>query len=336
MSPSNPADEVVAAHQGHAGAQVETSQPPHERLVSYIAEKVAARQCILFLGAAAHSAAPADSPYDYPRESCPPTGGQLSQRLAAVSQYPYDDTWNLQRVAQHFESSERSRFRLVEEIGRAVHQDREPSPALRMLAELEFPLVITTNYDHLYEKALRMKAAAEGDPAEEPYQVSIYSPNTQTQHKTVDCERVPNPRRPFVLKIHGDVSRPESIVVTDEDYIQFVLRMSDKRPYHPFGQNVLTHLQKWPTLFIGYRLTDYNLRLLFKTLRWRVDAANIPPSYAVDIEPDQLIRDVWENQRRYVSFIVLNLWEFIPKLYEAVKGEPPAKFYARPGPEQTP
>jgi hypothetical protein len=111
------------------------------------------------------------------------------------------------------------------------------------------------------------------------------------------------------------VDTPESIVLTDEDYIQFVLRMSDKPPYHPFGNNVLAHLMKWPTLFVGYSLMDYNLRLLFKTLRWKLDAARIPPNYSVDKKPDLLIRDVWENQRRYVSFIVLNLWDCIPKLH---------------------
>jgi hypothetical protein len=43
----------------------------------------------------------------------------------------------------------------------------------------------------------------------------------------------------------------------------------------------------------------------------------------VDKKPDKLIRDVWENQRRYVSFIVLNLWDFIPKLHSLMPANGP-------------
>jgi predicted RNase H-like HicB family nuclease len=297
----------------------------YDKDLKYIEEKISQHQCILFLGSAIHIPPPADlTQYNYPQTKAPPIGSQLSKYLAEKSDYPAPDWWNLQRVAQHFETEFKSRFMLVEEIKKAVHVGREPSPILRMLADLEFPIVITTNYDHLYEQALDQKAAKEtaaGRTATQ-YQVSIYSPNNISKSKTVDCLPNPDPKRPYILKIHGDVDMPESIVLTDEDYIQFVLRMSDKQPFHPFGNNVLAHLMKWPTLFIGYSLMDYNLRLLFKTLRWKLDAARIPPTYSVDKTPDDLIRDVWERQRRYVSFIVLNLWDCIPKLHAAVRKEP--------------
>ena len=35
------------------------------------------------------------------------------------------------------------------------------------------------------------------------------------------------------------------------------------------------YLTDWTTLFVGYSLLDYNLRLLFKTLRWKIDSANL-------------------------------------------------------------
>lgn len=312
------APKVVAPVQPRAPTMVSADQPSYEEHLTYIKEKIAQHECILFLGSAIHVPPPPElTAYNYPKEMAPPIGSALSRHLADESDYPAQDWWNLQRVAQHFESKTKSRFRLVEEIKEAVHVGRQPSPILRMLANLEFPIVITTNYDHLYERALDRKAADE-KAASQPvtkYQVSIYSPNINNKAKTVDCLRIPDPKQPYILKIHGDVDKPESIVLTDEDYIQFVLRMSDKHPFHPFGNNVLAHLMKWPTLFIGYSLMDYNLRLLFKTLRWKMDAAQIPPTYSVDKQPDDLIRDVWENQRRYVSFIILNLWDCIPKIH---------------------
>jgi predicted RNase H-like HicB family nuclease len=309
---------VAGAAQPSVPTMVVADQPSYEEHLKYIKEKIAQHECILFLGSAIHAPSPPELPeYNYPQEMAPPIGSALSKYLAEKSDYPAQDWWNLQRVAQHFESKTKSRFRLVEEIKNAVHVGRQPSPILRMLANLEFPIVITTNYDHLYEQALNRKAEEEKAANQNvtKYRVSIYNPNNTNKSKTVDCLRTPDPKQPYVLKIHGDIDKPESIVLTDEDYIQFVLRMSDKHPFHPFGNNVLAHLMKWPTLFIGYSLMDYNLRLLFKTLRWKLDAAQIPPTYSVDKKPDDLIRDVWENQRRYVSFIILNLWECIPKIH---------------------
>jgi hypothetical protein len=294
-----------------------------------MAESIQQRKCILFLGSAIHAPVPTGSKYRYTSEQCPPIGGQLSELLAKECSYPEEDRWNLQRVAWYYEHVRKFRSLLVDEVKSAVHKDRQPSPVLRGLARLGFPLVITTNYDQLYELSLDLLAqeqARSGGMAEQDvikvkakYDKCIYSSSSTL--RTRDCKAEPDSARPYLLKIHGDVDSPESIVITDEDYIQFVLRMGDKHPYHPVGKNVRTHLLKWPTLFIGYRLSDYNLRLLFKTLRWKMDAAQIPPTYAVDLQPDVLIRDVWENQRRYIRFIKRNLWTFVPDLYRKVTGE---------------
>jgi SIR2-like domain len=303
-------------------------QHQYDMRVRSIAEMVTRRECILFLGSAIHAPAPEGSKYDYPASKCPPIGGQLSDLLATECNYPDQDRWNLQRVSWYYEYQAGFRSELVREIKEAVHKDREPSPILRGLGRMGFPIVITTNYDHLYEQALTQvvqeqarkdqKSETEIAAGTAAFDKCVYSPKSTV--RTNDCGPEPSSARPYLLKMHGDLDQPESIVITDEDYIQFVLRMGDKHPYHPVGKNVLTHLIKWPTLFIGYRLSDYNLRLLFKTLRWKMDRANIPASYAVDMKPDVLIRASMENQQ-IVSFIEKNLWDFVPDLCKAVTGE---------------
>jgi hypothetical protein len=180
---------------------------------------------------------------------------------------------------------------------------------LRALASLDFPLVITTNYDGLFERALR-------DAGKQP-RVSIYE-SEPVATTDFDNESV---QSPVIYKLHGDIAHRESLVVTDEDYIQFVLRMTDKEPYDPVPLSLKYFLKRWTTLFVGYSLLDYNLRLLFKTLRWRIDPAKVPETYSVDVHPDPLILDVWQSQRRYVKFIAQDVWSFVPSLYEVVRGE---------------
>jgi hypothetical protein len=97
---------------------------------------------------------------------------------------------------------------------------------LRALAQLDFPVVITTNYDQHFEKAL---AGVGKQP-----RVAIYTPRLE---ETTDY-RKPTAQSPIVFKIHGDISRPETIVITDEDYIDFVLRMSNKEPYDPLPRRL--------------------------------------------------------------------------------------------------
>ncbi|MDQ3849634.1 MAG: SIR2 family protein [Actinomycetota bacterium] len=282
------------------------------RVLDLVADGVRKQRSILFLGAGVHAGPPEGSPFDYPAHERPPIGSALSRELADAcalpDRHPDEDVENLQRVALFYEI-ERSRYQLVDAVRNAVQVDKRPSPMLRALAKLDFPLIITTNYDQLFENAL---AAAGKQP-----RVAVYTPNLEP---TTD-HREPTAQSPVVFKIHGDIARPETIVVTDEDYIQFVLRMSNKDPYDPVPLTLKYYLTGSTTLFVGYSLLDYNLRLLFKTLRWKVDSANLPDMYSVDYRPDPLIFDVWHNQRRYVKFIAQDVWSFVPRLYELVRGE---------------
>ena len=74
--------------------------------------------------------------------------------------------------------------------------------------------------------------------------------------------------------------------------------MSDKDHFDPIPLSLKYQLTRATTLFVGYSLLDYNLRLLLKTLRSKIDQANVPEMYSVDFRPDELIHDVWEKQRR--------------------------------------
>lgn len=278
-----------------------------------IAAAIESKKCILFLGAGVHYPPPKDSKYKYPPEHRPPLGSALSEFLAKkcdlVAKHPKEanHTSQLQRVSWFFEYL-LSRQELISSIREAVDTNTQPSPVLRALATLDFPLIITTNYDHLFERALTMAGKFP--------RVGVY--DVDGVAATDDPADIDDPKRPFVFKIHGDIDKPESIVVTDEDYIQFVLRMSDAQPLHPVPETFIFQFKRWPTLFVGYSLIDYNLRLLFKTLRWKVDTSRYPIAYSVDLSPDPLIVDTYENQRRFVRFIVQDIWSFVPDLYQKV------------------
>jgi hypothetical protein len=119
--------------------------------------------------------------------------------------------------------------------------------------------------------------------------------------------------------MHGCISEPDSIVITDEDYINFVMRMGDSEAFHPVPQKLRVQFKMWPTLFVGYSLLDYNLRLLFRTLRrWIVDAEQ-PPTFSLDPHPDLLVMETYKAG--LVFFIEQDSWKFVPQLYQNLFGQ---------------
>jgi SIR2-like domain len=277
-----------------------------------VSDAVRSQRCILFLGTGVHAESPTGSPFEYPPERRPLVSSALSRELAVVTDFtehfPGQDPGNLQRVALAYEMAF-SRARLVDAVAYAVDAGKEPSPMLRALARLDFPLVITTNYDQLFERALR-------DTGKQP-RVAVYKPQREA---TVDFLN-PTAQSPVIYKLHGDISHPESLVVTDADHIQFVLRMSDKKPYDLIPLSLKSFLANLTTVFVGYNLLDYNLRLLFMMLHRKIDNANLPDMYSIDPAPDPLIMHLWQSQRRYVNFIAQDIWTFVPRLYELVVGQ---------------
>jgi SIR2-like domain len=291
------------------------SQIAANEKIDPIAEAVLKGECILFLGSGVHHGPPDGSAFDYPAVDRPPVGTALSKELAAECDFarifPHESDSNWQRVALCYEITH-SREALVKRIAKAVHINRKPSRALQALAELPFPIIITTNFDQLFETALH-------DADKQPV-VDIYDKSTG---KHDDWPRQPTVKEPVLLKIHGDIQSPASIVITDEDYIDFVLRMtSTSTNSHPVPFDAQFYLKRYMTLFVGYSLLDYNLRLLFKTLRWNVDEAVRMPFYSVDPFPDPLIYDVWYSRTRHVTFVAQDGWKFIPELYQKVLGKP--------------
>jgi hypothetical protein len=278
-----------------------------------IAAKIRARSCVLFLGAGVHAAPPAERENEWPVEVRPPIGAALSLNLAARSgfteRHQGENPRNLQRVSLDYEI-EMQRSALIEAVRVEVQTGKRGSPLLDALAGLGFPIIVTTNFDTHFEDALYARCRR-------PI-VSAYRNNRVATERTDDYPSLwPSPEEPFVLKIHGDIQRiPDSIVITEEDYIQFILRMSDKMPYDPVPELARAYLAKCSTLFVGYSLRDFNLRLLFQTLRWRISPA--PPTYSVDFRPDPLVQAVLERRSGQVSYIVQDVWSFVPALIDTV------------------
>jgi len=273
-----------------------------------LVEQIRKGQCVLFLGAGIHASS-TNPKFVYADEERPLQAAKLAMELVAGTNYksllPRASDEDLQKAAAFAEALS-GREHLLTSL--ALHLQRgSPSPALRMLARMPFCIFVTTNYDNMLEQAL---LAENKKPTK-----LVYDPNLEW---TPDAEEDPTSRSPLVFKMHGDLEQPRSIVITDDDYITFVQKMSYLGgPSFPIPLTVRYRLGRWPTLFIGYSLQDFNLRLLLRSR----DLANTLMCCSVDPSPDPLIRHLWEDVRRMIRFLEYDLWDFIPWLYQEVCGQ---------------
>ena len=155
---------------------------------------------------------------------------QLAEELHAVAQQqavteertPEDGTQDFKEiVAKHTDMPKHA-------IGHAL------------LACLPARSAITTNYDTLFEKASHGVNAFGGRQyARDKMAVLPYAPKK-------DCQR-------WLLKMHGCATRPDSIVLTEEDYHKY-----ENSTAAALGGLVQTELMTAHMMFVGFSMTDAN------------------------------------------------------------------------------
>jgi hypothetical protein len=275
-----------------------------------------------------------------------PSGAELSKHLAESFNFPLGDASDLARVAQYITVMLGS-DPLYLELHRLFARDYPPTPLHRFFAELPrrlraaraddpfavdegtFPLIITTNYDDVLERAfleageefdLVTYVAAEGEnrgrfthtpPHGEPE--PIMTPN--------EYVGVPSQMRPVIMKIHGAVDRlrpdgeRDSFVITEDDYIDYLARTKLSDLPKMLGAMVHTsHL-----LFLGYGLRDWNLRVMLH--RIVTERKRTRQWWAVQEGPTELDRKFWS--RRGIEIIDIDLLEYITALRQRLTDAPP-------------
>src|SRR6185295_12946212 len=103
----------------------------------------------------------------------------------------------------------------------------------------------------------------------------------------------------------------ESFVVTEDDYIDY-LAQSDLGNALPVGLGA--KLRRSHFLFLGYSMTDWNLRVVLNRL-WG-DEGLTYRSWAVDPEPKPLEREFW--RARDVDVLELPLDAYVDSLARAL------------------
>lgn len=226
--------------------------------------ELAARRCILFLGAGCSAAATRPEAPD----QHPPRWAELLQILYSSSnrgeQADREKARELLESEQYLECAEILRSTCLhpadyDRLLRTTFERYRPTELHRIIEQLDQKVVVTTNFDTLYENHCRQGDATHGYAVLNYYDKGLIN-------------RMRSPTR-VIVKAHGCVTAPERTVLSKSDF--FKARAEHAAFFRTLESLFLTHT----LLFIGYTVRDPDIQLLLENST--ITALSEHPHYAV-------------------------------------------------------
>lgn len=213
-----------------------------------------------------------------------PLGADIARQWAKDNDYPFEDSNNLIKVAQFLAVESYPMFpkdEIVEQFRRlnASPDFNDVNEPHRVLAELPLPIYLTTNYDDFMTRALRRNKMR--DPKREICRWNMLARN---EPSLFDSGYQPTAANPVVFHLHGHTELPSSIVLTEDDYFDFLVNVSTDPLLIP--QRIQTALKETSVLFIGYGLADWNFRVLLRGLYRYMEKSLGRRHFAVMLSPN--------------------------------------------------
>ena len=145
-------------------------------------------------------------------------------------------------------------------IQKTLRSDKGPNPIDDEIVNLLPHHIITTNYDHLLEQVKSVNS-------------SLYAVVAK------DSDLLSTASERYILKMHGDIEDPTSIVLRENDYIDY------EQNHTLISTFIRSLLINHTFLFLGYSLNDYNLNLIIGWINYfrrTYDIRDYPLNFLVD------------------------------------------------------
>jgi hypothetical protein len=217
-------------------------------------------QCVLMLGQEV-PAAPAEAEEAVPSGRSDSFAEALTRRL--TSELEEDGRRvtgdSLAAVAQQYEDADGFGPNALRALAEKFYNSRAFSPSAlhRGLASLPFGLIVTTGHDDLLARALKEAGK---------------TPLAQRYHLRGDKRDNPefvlsgSPDAPVVYHLFGNAQEPGSLVLSENDLLDFLIAIVSERPPLPNSLSRALKRTGQSFLFVGFGISQWYLRVLMKVL----------------------------------------------------------------------
>ena len=186
---------------------------------------------------------------------------ELAEKIGSRVKSWNIDPGNLTQVA-HWYCMETGRTDLEYRVSSFYDQRRNLTNDLYSdLAALPFPLIITSTPDTILYEALKKENKS---PLVERYNFRGRNPDIVPKGTS---------EHPLLFYLYGTIDEPESLVLTENDLLDFLMAVVLKNP--PLPNNIMSELRNKNNslLFLGFGFKNWYLRILLRVLQGRDKAS---------------------------------------------------------------
>jgi hypothetical protein len=164
------------------------------------------------------------------------------------------------------DSEDESLDQLIQIVGKKL-RERDPADPFRALAKMPIPIYISTNVTNLLQQALH-EANKNPRPMISPWNEHALEFNRRYGDISVLNSRnynyQPSVKQPLVYQLFGNLAVPESCVITEDDYFDYLIGVTRNRELIPV--EVSNALINNSLLFLGFQMEDWNFRVLLRSI----------------------------------------------------------------------
>jgi hypothetical protein len=175
---------------------------------------------------------------------------EISERITAAANEPNDPFHGLDPAMPPQSAIMNAGRRLL---------DRDPGDAHRTVAGMPVPVFVTTNGTLLLEQALEART-----PRRVP-KTAYFPWNDRAEWPEPLAALTPTVAEPLVYHLFGRMEDPDSLVITEDDYFEWLTAWIAKQSLIP--EVVAKRLTNRSLLFLGYRLDDWEFRVVFQSIK---------------------------------------------------------------------
>ncbi len=140
----------------------------------------------------------------------------------------------------------------------------EQDNPLNILASLDLPIYLTTSHHHFMEAAL---TAMSKTPRTEVYCWRDDLKDNLPPEYLIDQDFEPTVENPLVYHLHGIDDYPDSLVLTEDDHLEFLVNVTRHFKKADFIPSTIRNaLSSSQLLLLGYELHAWDLRVLLQGL----------------------------------------------------------------------
>jgi hypothetical protein len=206
----------------------------------------------------------------------------------------------------------------------AIRRKLEPAEPHEVLARLNLPLYISTNPDNLLMDAL----SAAG---RKPRAALCPRGDYVAENRELDPAYRPTADEPLVYHLFGSLHEPHSLVLTQDDYFDYLIDVTRNDDLIP--ATVRSHLVNTALLFLGFQMSDWDFRVLFRSVmsqegrsrrkRYAHVAVQIDPARDRMIDPDSARRYLEGYfQDTQISIFWGSAEDFLKELLKQMEAQP--------------